>query len=462
MSNATHLLTLHGLVTAIAVLFYVSSSHALQQRRSPTVAIAWVVALLLVPYLALPAYWTFGFRKLPRPRAELPVIGLRGCPADDWAVRTSLALGQPEPLAYRQLEIHSNGEQAKRSLLHAINAARHSIDLCTFLLRPDAVGTDVLERLCAKARDGVRVRLLLDGLGALMGGRPDLKPLSAAGGAWTVFVPPLSSALTGRTNLRNHRKLLVTDAGHEEASLWCGGRNIATEYFAGQAGTPAWHDLSFDLKGPAVQQAHALFEHDWAFANRLPGSAAARLPPAAQNPARGVQLIASGPDQADDTIHALLLSACYQAQQRITLVTAYFVPDEALLTALCLAARRGVEVDLLIPRRSNHWLSDMARTRSLRTLAQAGARVWLAAGMLHAKLVVVDATLALAGSANLDTRSLFLNYELMVAFHARTDVQRFFAWSEHERSAMTSYVATPPGIIRDVAEGLLLWVGFQL
>jgi cardiolipin synthase len=176
--------------------------------------------------------------------------------------------------------------------------------------------------------------------------------------------------------------------------------------------------LSFDLSGPLVQQALALFERDWAFANTE--RAPQEMPPEEgvdTAPAHGAQLVASGPDQVDDTVYALLLTAAYQARRRIALVTPYFVPDSALLMALCLAARRGVLVELLIPARSNHRLSDIARGRALRALAQAGARVWLAPQMLHAKLAVIDDQLALAGSANIDSRNLFLNYELMVAFH---------------------------------------------
>jgi cardiolipin synthase len=143
-------------------------------------------------------------------------------------------------------------------------------------------------------------------------------------------------------------------------------------------------------------------------------------------------------------------------------VTPYFVPDVALLQALCLAARRGVAVDLLLPARSNHRLSDLARSRALRSLAAAGARVWLAPGMLHAKLAVVDDALALGGSANFDSRSLFLNYECMLAFRQPDDVARFALWFERERVPASAYVATRPGLLRDASEGMLLWLGFQL
>jgi cardiolipin synthase len=174
------------------------------------------------------------------------------------------------------------------------------------------------------------------------------------------------------------------------------------------------------------------------------------------------QLVASGPDQVDDTLYALLVAAAYQARQRIALATPYFVPEPALLMALCLAARRGVAVQLLLPARSNHRLSDFARTRALRTLTGAGGHVSLAPGMMHGKLVLIDDTVALAGSANLDNRSLFLNYELMFVFHHRDSIRAFGAWFERECAAARPYVATPPGLARDVAEGTLLWLGFQL
>jgi cardiolipin synthase A/B len=414
-----------------------------------------------MPYLALPAFLAFGSRKLPRPH-PLPAPGAAVPGGDDWVRETLLALGQPPPAAYRDLSLHTDGHTARRALMETIADAAQSIELCTFLIGRDAFGDEVLARLCDKARSGVRVRLLVDGLGNLMAGRARLKRLAAAGGLCELFVPPLHSPLKGRSNLRDHRKLLVADAGLPLARLWCGGRNLAAEYFEGRPGEPAWHDLSFDLRGALVEQAHALFERDWAFATRR--SVAADMPPPTPSSRveQGAQLVASGPDQVDDTIHALLVTAAYRARRRIALVTPYFVPEAALLMALCLAARRGVVVDLLLPARSNHRLSDWARSRALRSLAQAGGRIWLAPGMLHAKLAVVDDGLALAGSANLDSRSLFLNYELMVAFQQPGDVRRFAAWFETERRPAQPYVARAPGLARDVAEGMLLWMAFQL
>jgi len=459
-----HWLTLDGLVTLLAVLVYVINSHVIRQRRHPTAAVAWMLFILLLPYLALPAFLLFGSRKRPRPpSAALPKLSGIG-DADAWGIETVMALGQPAPARYHDLTVHEDGRQAGEALLATLDAAQVSIDLCTYLLGRDRLGEAVVERLCRKARAGVRVRLLLDGMGSLLAGRPKLQRLVEAGGELALFVPPLHSPHKGRTNLRNHRKLLLADAGLASGRLWCGGRNLAAEYFEGTPGCPPWRDLSFDLRGPLLDQASALFERDWCFASGRPPAAPWPPPerPAPPLPLDGAQLVASGPDQADDTVYALLVTAAYRARRRIVLATPYFVPESALLMALCLAARRGVVVDLLLPAQSNHRLSDLARGRPLRALAAAGGRIWLAPGMLHAKLAVVDDALALAGSANLDSRSLFLNYELMFAFHQGADVRRFAAWFEREKTAASPYVATPPGLLRDAGEGLLQLLGFQL
>jgi cardiolipin synthase len=457
-----HWLTLHGLATVVAVLIYVASSHLSRQRRQPTAAIAWIMFILLLPYVALPAYLTFGSRKLARPRARPQAVVPAAHGTQAWAIETIVALGQPAPAPCTGLRVHMDGLQARGALFELIDAATSSIDVCTFIMARDELGQAVIEALCRKAQQGVKVRLLLDGLGRLMARPPDLKRLVAAGGACALFVPPLHSPRRGRSNLRDHRKLVVADAGLAAGRLWCGGRNLAAEYFDGAAGRQPWRDLSFDLRGPLLRQAADLFEQDWAFASgRSPGPP---LPSgeACPGPSTGAQLVASGPDQVDDTIYGLLVTAAYRAEHRICLATPYFVPEAALLMALCMAARRGVTVDLLLPARSNHRLSDLARERSLRSLAQAGGRVWLAPTMMHAKMVLIDDSLALAGTANLDTRSLFLNYELMFAFHDTPDVQGFAQWFDLERKTARPYAASQPGLTRDVAEGMLLWLGFQL
>lgn len=462
LDSATFGITLHGLAVVLALLAYVVASHAFNQRRHPTAAIAWVFFILLVPYVALPAFVVFGSRKQSRP-VLLPAAAPP--PSDaPWAIRTIAALGQPAPAGYRDLAIHADGAEAEAALWDVIDGAIESIDLCSFIVGRDAVGTELVARLAAKAAAGVRVRVMVDGMGRLMHRHPDFAPLVDAGARFVTFVPPLRLPIRSRANLRDHRKLVIADAGRHERRLWSGGRNLATEYFCGAPGRAPWRDLTFDVRGELVVQAAALFERDWAYGSgeRIEHAPRTRATLADAHGRCCAQLVASGPDEVDDTVQTLLVTGAYQAAHRILLVTPYFVPDSALLGALCIAARRGVVVDLLLPRRSNHRMSDVARARALRSLALAGGRIWLVPGMHHGKLAIFDDDLALSGSANLDSRSLLLNYELMFAFHDRADVARFAAWFDRERAPAQRYEARPAGLFTDIAEGLVLWTGFQL
>ena len=468
MSEFGHWVTLHGLIVMLGLAVYVTASHTLHQRRHPSAAVAWVVALVLLPYVALPLYLMFGRRKLAQHRstARTPPSALRDAGPDSPAARTqqlAAAMALPAASTYHRLNIHDEGSQALQVLRNMIGAATRTLDLCTFVFASDGLGDEIAERLGQRAREGVRVRLLVDGIGAYLGGHPSFKRLSAAGVQVTLFVPPLRSTLQGRTNLRNHRKMVIADGEW----FWCGGRNLATEYFEGDSSArdkkKPWVDLSFDLHGALALQAQQQFDHDWEFATRgTRARPASSIHPDWQEGAASGQLIASGPDQVEDTLHTLLVSGFFISRKRILAVTPYFVPEPTLLMSLTLAARRGVAVDLLMPGKSNHRLADLARHRALRELVAAGARVWFSPRMIHAKIVVIDDELALAGSANLDERSLFLNYELMVAFYAKPEVARFAEWIEVQRNASTGYRPLPAGLLREIAEGLLLWLAFQL
>lgn len=458
---------LDALLAAIGLVIYVVASHTLHQRRHPSAAIAWVMAILLVPFLALPLYLAFGTRKVvpTRPAPAALVVSPANASVHATAARAqqlARAMGLPDPAAYESLVIHEDGRESLAALRRLIDSAQRTLEVSTFLFGRDVLGKEIAERLQQRALEGVRVRLLIDGIGIYMGGYPDLEAFRQSGVEVQRFVSPFRSPRRGRTNLRNHRKMVIADG----LCLWCGGRNLAAEYFEGDASSllscKPWIDLSFDLCGGVARQAQLQFEQDWAFARERP-------PPVdvPQSVSKGhasglAQLVVSGPDRADDTIHTLLISACFTSQRRIQAITPYFVPDQALLTAMALAARRGVVVDLIMPASSNHRLADFARHRALRELSAAGGRVWLHPEMTHAKAVVVDDELALAGSANLDGRSLFINYEMMVAFYDRKAVHGFSRWVERRRQETVPYVVQRPGVVREVAEGLLLWLAFQL
>ena len=465
--HLSYWLSLHGLVVVASLVLYVAISLARRQRRHPSAAIGWVLFLALLPYLALPLFLLFGTRKTVRlPRH--PRVRPQGS-ADEEAHGASArfraltqGLGLPQPVPYDDLQLHEDGIAALERLRDLIRGARHTLDVSTFVLGRDAVGDAICALLAQRAREGVRVRLMLDGVGRYLGGRPSLRALEKAGIELRLFVRPWSSPLRGRVNLRNHRKLAVADGEW----LWMGGRNLAAEYFLAPphrhgVGTRPWTDLSFDLRGPLAQQVLDQFERDWATAVNAPPPPRPHRPAAPETP-RMAQLLPSGPDQADDTVYELLVDACFDARERIVALTPYFVPDPVLLMAFALAARRGVTVDLVLPRHSNHRLADLARPAALRELVESGARVWFTPSMLHAKLVVVDEAVALAGSLNLDERSLFLNYEMMVAFYAREDIARFAAWAEQAREGAEPMVPRRVGPLREFGEGLLRWLSFQL
>jgi cardiolipin synthase len=462
-------ITLHGVVVATGLIIYAVGSHTLNQRRHPSAAIAWLIALMLIPYLALPIYLMLSKRKHVKrsviPRA-LMLNNYVGKQDNLSAVDEHLpaALGLPSLATFEHMSIHADGQQALSVLRAMIAQAKHSLDLSTFIFGRDALGNEIAQRLMARAKQGLKIRLLLDGVGIYMGGWPDIKALKQAGVKVELFVSPYKSALKGRMNLRNHRKLVVVDAQW----LWCGGRNIAAPYFVGDPGasshTKPWIDLSFDLRGALAAQAQQRFDLDWAFATGqkpVQRTQNENIEPASRDQHRG-RMVPSGPDQSDDTIYTLLVSSCFTARHRILAVTPYFVPDPPLLMGLALAARRGVRVDLLLPRQSNHLLADIARLSAFRELAAAGANIWLSPHMVHAKAIVIDDTLALAGSANLDSRSLFLNYEIMVAFTDETVVRDFEAWIDLQRMDAKRYKPHPPRLPRELLEAMVRWVAFQL
>lgn len=442
----------HLLVVTFALLVYVLTTRGRREHRAPTTAIAWVMGLVLMPYLILPMYLLFGQRKLRPAGSPRPP---RSVPAGHWAADLieSFGLAPPGPCAVR---FHADGGAARDALWAVIEGARKRIDVCTFIIGDDALGHEAINRLSRRAREGVKVRVLLDGFGALSLPRHHFDTLREAGAEVAVFRPLFSLRRTGPRNLRNHRKLTIADDGW----LWSGGRNLAGEYFLGNDENPdAWHDLSFDLRGSVAAAAARQFDHDWASVRgRKPRAIAAAVPPAGEL----AQFLPSGPDQTEDTAHALLIDACFRAEHRLLAITPYFVPGDGLRDALRLAARRGVQVTIAMPAQSNHRLADFVRARAMRDLARAGVSFRMLPFMAHAKAVVVDEQLALCGSINLDMRSLLLNHEAAVVFYGAEQIDWLAQWIETTASAGESYRARRPGLVRDVAEGLLLTVAFQL
>jgi len=452
----------HGAFVGFGLLIYILVTRIGHQRRHPSAAIAWVIGIAAFPYMGIPLFLLFGTRKFVRPAHVIHATSpLRpAVDAPPWATRLLDGLGLASPVNNESVAFHADGLQAFQALIDLLDRSQHSLEVCTFLIADDKVGNGVCDALIAAAHRGVRTRLLLDWVGTMKTPPRLLNRLKTGGVEVRRFMPLLHNPTRGKSNLRNHRKLVVAD----KAWLWSGGRNLADEYFLGQKGQAAWTDLSFVVQGLVAVQAAAQFEQDWALAGTHRPMHLPTQPKPALNPGARclAQWIPCGPDHAQDTVHALLMAGAYHAVDRLLAVTPYFVPDEALLDAWCMACRRGVQVRLVIPQRSNHRLADWARERALRQLVEAGAQVFMTRSMIHAKAVVIDHDLALCGSVNLDGRSLFLNFEVMTAFYGATEVRWLADWIDEQASHAITYRAQRPPWWRDLAEGLVRAVGFQL
>jgi cardiolipin synthase len=402
-------------------------------------------------------YILFGRRKLPR--KVLKWTGTQS-QCEHWAedLIESFGLARGAPASVR---MHQDGRESASALFATMSQAAERLDICTYILGDDAFGREAMQCMMARARAGVQVRLLVDGVGAAQMPRRCFRQLHLGGVETKVFSPLFARKTQGPRNLRNHRKMVISDG----TQLWAGGRNIAAEYFIGLEGAKPWRDLTFDLQGPVAAAAASQFEADWVAAGGRPAARAATPGTAASMPQSAggrAQFLPSGPDQAEDTVHALLIDACFHVRERVLAVTPYFVPDASLETAMRLAARRGVKIDLCIPAVSNHRLADFARNRALRALTEAGARIHLLPYMIHAKAVVFDQSLALSGSVNLDSRSLLLNYECAVVFYGATEIDWLAQWIQALIPEALPYDNRAPALWRDIGEGLLLTVAYQL
>jgi len=422
-----------SIATSVLVLLFVIS--LLRQRRPAGNLIAWLLAIVLIPYLGIPLYLIFGGRKLGRHAHDKRRL-------DSSAERPRGDSGQTSLQTVQWLD---DGVLAYDCFLRQIREAQRSIRILTFVLADDDAGRPLVEALIERARQGLEVRLLIDDLLRFHAPRGLLRQLAASGARVERFMPLLHWPFRGKNNLRNHRKIAVFDG----TRAIVGGMNLGHEYMGPTPDPERWRDLSLLVSGAAVTELDAVFRADWEFACGEHLSAPAPLPAGEI----ALRVVPSGPDAASDPIYDADLSAIFRAERRIWIATPYFVPDEVLLRALLIAVRRGVEVRVLTPERSNHPLSDFAAGSCLRDLGAAGVVIQRFHKMLHAKALLVDDSLCVVGSANFDMRSLFLNYEIALFFSGNAEVQRLRAWFEASFGACS---LGPPraGIVRAALDDL--------
>ena len=418
---------------------------------------------MLVPYVGAPLFLFFGGRKLRRlvgrKSRVFPVLptpaGPAACAGSPVAQAVESA-GAPPPIGGNTVRLLATGEDTYAALEKHIRAARHTIHLMTFILGRDDTGRRLVGLLAARASEGVKVRLLLDSVGCMFLSRDFLRRFQRAGGELAWFMPVLHLSPRGSANLRNHRKIAVFDF----STAIVGGHNLAREYLGPLPWRKRWRDFSAVITGPAAVQLHEVFVADWVFttgqhAETLRAGFDAATACAAHGHAE-LQIVASGPDVPGDPLYEGLLTMVQEAQHSLVIVTPYFIPDEVLMRSLMVKARAGRTVTLLVPAKPNHVIADLARRHALRELHAAGVEVRLVGRpMMHSKGVIADDRVALFGSANIDPRSLFLNFEIGVFVHSAPEVLAMKAWADDlHRHSHPYHPGRPRGFapLRNLAE----------
>jgi cardiolipin synthase len=440
------------------VLGMIAIVHMLQQRRSPQSIVAWLLAIIICPWIVVPLYLLLGGRKHRRRAADkedLTICGAGEVMGKDVSRidRLIRSYSLPGAMGGNEVELLGTGVEIYNAMVQEIDRATSSICIETFVLHLDDVGTAIVDRLTQRAREGIAVLLLIDGLGSLSTSKHKLARLIKAGGKVSHFMPVIHNPFRGSGNLRDHRKIAIFD----DAVVISGGTNIAQEYIGPTPSTSRWKDCSVRITGPAVHTYIETFSSDWRFSSgeKYAGSYSST----AMADGQTVQVVPSGPDVPGDPLYDAIMSMTYLATDRIWLVTPYFVPDDALCTALAAAARRGTQVHILVPDHSNHGLADWARGTYLRECQEAGATILrYMPGMVHGKVMLMDDELAIVGSANLDMRSLFLNYESAMLMYSQKGIKDVESWINGLAKECETGVK-PVSHLRGVGEGIARMFG---
>lgn len=424
----------------------------LQRSTRPLSTLVWILVLYFLPYIGVVLWWMLGRnhmrrkkRSLARSRDQMArsfnELERRACPQivdsdqtnvdqRDQALTTQRLVLRDEfnvfpPTRGNRVAIHARPPQAFDAFIDAIAEAEDHIHFLFYTWRDDETGTRFRDLLIEKAKQGIEVRVLFDGFGSVSIGRRFLRPLAEAGARVATFLPLHFWERRLRINFRNHRKLLVIDGRR----AFTGGVNIADEYLQ-------WFDMAYGFEGPVVYQMQEIFAEDWHFATgedlaaeRYFPHLARREPRSVTAPAPGdddliddalARVVAGGPDDRLETIHKMFFLALTSARRNLLLITPYFVPDLAILTALQTAAMRGVDVRILVPGRSDVPLTQHAGRAYWESLMESGVRIFEYGGsILHAKLLVLDSTHVIVGSANMDIRSFRFNFEANAVIESR-------------------------------------------
>jgi cardiolipin synthase len=415
-----------GLVALGAAL--AASGHAIIYKRDSRSATLWTLVIWLLPIAGALLYILLGINRVRRSAVAMRADMVRhrtGTQTTPDAFAADPVFSRPDMEHLRLLErlvdrvasrplLSGNrveplvdGPQAYPAMIEAIDAAAVSIGLSSYIFDSVGVGEKFIAALTRAKERGVEVRVLIDAVGARYSWPTVQGALVEHGVPVALFHPRLLPLWLPAINLRNHRKILVVDG----AVGFTGGINIKREY--SRSGPDMFHDLHFRLRGPAVSHLSEVFVDDWQFTTGEALRGPNWFPNIAPSGDVFVRGIEAGPDENFERLHWVILGALNAARRSVRIITPYFLPNPAIISALVAAALRGVEVDIVLPETSNLPYIQWAVFGQLWQVLDHGARVWLHPGPFdHTKLMVVDGAWTLLGSANWDARSLRLNFEL--------------------------------------------------
>lgn len=419
------------LTIALTVFILQIATILILEFRRPANMVAWLLILYVLPVIGFVMYYflakEYSNRKKLRKSGIAPdetqLAAIRRCrlvhsasdmQAPGFAEQERLfrllqqMSGSPVTGCNRT-EILTDGEATFRSILEAIAQAKHHIHMEYYTLRHDEIGQKFKQALVKKAREGVEVRLVYDGVGSYKLHQDYVRELEEAGVHVKCFLPPRIAFFDKRVNYRNHRKIVVVDG----TVGYVGGINIGDEYLGRNKRLGFWRDTHLKVEGDSVYFLQSVFMQDWEFTAKERLQNPAYLP---EHPCSGdeqVQIVSSGPDSGAEEILECIFSAIAVAKERIYIATPYFIPDGSLLMALRTAALSGVDVRIILPEVADSRLVLAASLSYAAELLPNGVRVYrYMKGFIHAKVVLVDRLVASVGTANMDLRSFYSNFEL--------------------------------------------------
>jgi len=406
----------------------------LRRRLAPSTAMAWLMLIYFLPEVGLVLYWLIGVNHLSKRRTKSHKLTIAEVRARSDTDRLSRYVARPEVdpkqqnmvlqaerisgnpiIAGNDIELLPDADQLADRLAADIDQAAHHAHLLYYIFRPDAIGTRIGEALMRAADRGVACRLLADAAGSRAFFRSGLPGELRRHGVEVVDMLPAAPwrRKLARIDLRNHRKVAVIDGRY----AYTGSHNIVVEDY-GHKTAGRWVDLSGRFTGPVVAQFQQLFCEDWAF-NTDQTLAGDDLFPALEPSGEiAAQVVPTGPNHEGESFRRVLIAALAAAQRHIIMTTPYLVLDEPTLIALSMAADRGVQVELVVPAKSDHPIVAAAGRYFYQQLLEAGVNIHTYPdGILHAKTITVDDAFGLLGSANLDVRSFYLNFEVNVLLY---------------------------------------------